>query len=62
MKYLTATEIEERLNEVLVDVARGETYIITNDTNGEAVAEIVPCKGAYKLADEMALDFGVVNL
>lgn len=42
MKYLSATEIEERLYEIIAEVVKGESVIVTDDETGEPVAKIVP--------------------
>ncbi len=42
MKYLSATETEEKLSEIIEEVKRGEIIIVTDDKTGEPIAKIVP--------------------
>ncbi len=43
MKYLSAAETEERLFEIIIEVIKGETIIVTDNETGEPIANIVPC-------------------
>ena len=42
MKYLSATETEERFYKAISDVVKGEIIIVIDDKTGEAIARIVP--------------------
>ena len=49
MKYLSASETEERLWEVLIDVAAGDSVIITDNETGEPIAQLEPCGEPFDL-------------
>lgn len=59
MKIITRSAAEERVYEMLVEVARGETYTITDDVTGEALARLEPTGSSEELANEIAREFGV---
>ena len=42
MKYLSATEIEERFYEIIAEVVKGESVIVMDDETGEPMARLVP--------------------
>jgi prevent-host-death family protein len=54
MRQITASEVQTDLLELLDDVERGETVIITR--NGRPIARIVPEAEARQLEIDQALD------
>jgi len=52
---------EQQLFEILVDVARGESYTVIESVTCEPVARIEPWTGDEALADEMAREFRVTR-
>lgn len=61
MKEVDRSTAEQRLYEILVDVARGESYTIIDDVTREPVARITFCEDSEAVADEMAREFQVAN-
>lgn len=48
MKYLPASEVEEKLFRLIREVANGETIIVTDNDTGDPVAQIIPVDEALK--------------
>jgi antitoxin (DNA-binding transcriptional repressor) of toxin-antitoxin stability system len=56
MKHLSAAETEDRLWEVLIDVAAGESVIITDNETGEPIAKLEPCGKPFDLLSYRAMN------
>jgi antitoxin (DNA-binding transcriptional repressor) of toxin-antitoxin stability system len=49
MKYLPADEVEEKLFQLIVEVAQGETIVIMDNDTGDPIAQIIPIDGVSKM-------------
>jgi len=41
-KYISAREAKKQLSSLVKDVIAGDSFVITDDTTGEPIAELVP--------------------